>query len=291
MLGWAISKLKAAIQFTISEEDSLSKDHLSTDDWNLLTSIRDILKAFYDATQATEPRKSTIDLTIPTLDFLVEQFDQAIEQFNHHDILRESLQAGLTKLLEYWNKTQLSPVYIAAIVLDPRNKLEYFRSWEPEWVPEMRQRLRRSWESTYRSSTGLPQRPSTSHKSTDNEFFKWRESKRQDVYNDIDELDHYLGLGPVPLDDEIAAIDWWISSDQQKKYPLLSKMAIDIYSIPPMSAEPERVFSQTKLIITDLRNRLQMDAIEVLQCLKSWFRIGIYTDEELHEIMKQSNQK
>ena len=64
-------------------------------------------------------------------------------------------------------------------------------------------------------------------------------------------------------------------------------MAVDIYSIPPMSAEPERVFSGTKHTITEQRNSLQIESIEVLQCLKSWFRIGIFTGEELHEIINQ----
>jgi hypothetical protein len=44
-------------------------------------------------------------------------------------------------------------------------------------------------------------------------------------------------------------------------------------SIPAMSADPERLFSSAKLLITDLRNKLGMDIIEAFECLKSWYKI------------------
>jgi hypothetical protein len=50
-------------------------------------------------------------------------------------------------------------------------------------------------------------------------------------------------------------------------------MAIDILSIPAMSAELERLFSSAKITITDRRNRLGVETIEALKCLKSWFGI------------------
>jgi hypothetical protein len=60
---------------------------------------------------------------------------------------------------------------------------------------------------------------------------------------------------------------------QQALYPYLSVLALDILSIPAMSAEPERLFSATKLMITDIRNRLGIKMIEALACLKSWYKL------------------
>lgn len=65
---------------------------------------------------------------------------------------------------------------------------------------------------------------------------------------------------------------WWLEPAQQKMYPNLSKMAIDLLSIPAMSAEPERVFSGIKLTITDIGNRLQEGSINASECLKHWYR-------------------
>lgn len=66
---------------------------------------------------------------------------------------------------------------------------------------------------------------------------------------------------------------------------MLSRMAVDILSIPAMSAEVERVFSATKKTISEGRWNLNPTAINGIKCLRSWFRAGYYTMEELHEII------
>ena len=100
-----------------------------------------------------------------------------------------------------------------------------------------------------------------------------------------DELEQYLSEPLLMGSNDISAIEWWLLLEQRQRLPLLSKMAIDIYSIPPMSSEPERVFSGTKHTISDQRCSLKIEAIELLECLKSWFRIGIFTQEDLHSVI------
>jgi hypothetical protein len=51
-------------------------------------------------------------------------------------------------------------------------------------------------------------------------------------------------------------------------------MAFDILLIPAMSAEPERLFSSAKITITDCRNRLGIESIKAIECLKSWLSKG-----------------
>ena len=58
-------------------------------------------------------------------------------------------------------------------------------------------------------------------------------------------------------------------------------MALDILSIPAMSAEPERLFSGAKITISDRRNRLTIDTIQALQCLKSWLGIRDLVDDDI----------
>jgi hypothetical protein len=55
-------------------------------------------------------------------------------------------------------------------------------------------------------------------------------------------------------------------------------MALDMLLIPGMSAEPERLFSGAKLSITDRRNRLSIESIEALECLKAWMGIQELSD-------------
>jgi len=60
-------------------------------------------------------------------------------------------------------------------------------------------------------------------------------------------------------------------------------MALDILSIPTMSADPERLFSGAKITITDRRNRLGIDTIEALECLKSWLGIIGAVEDEIED--------
>jgi hypothetical protein len=52
-------------------------------------------------------------------------------------------------------------------------------------------------------------------------------------------------------------------------------MAIDILSIPPMSDEPERVFSGARRTVSWDRGQMVPETIEMRECLKHWKKSGI----------------
>ena len=118
---------------------------------------------------------------------------------------------------------------------------------------------------------------------TDNEYLQWMNQKQgiRATDNKNNELDKYLA-DPLVLSSDKTVHEWWCQLEQLTRYPLVSKMAIDNYSIPAMSSEPERIFSRAKLTVSDQRNSLKGETIEVLECLKSWFRLGIFTENDLH---------
>jgi hAT family C-terminal dimerisation region len=72
---------------------------------------------------------------------------------------------------------------------------------------------------------------------------------------------------PVPIDHPI---EWWRAN--QLLYPKLAQMAFDLLSIPAMSAECERVFSQAKLALGPQRNKMIEATLNAMQCLKNWSR-------------------
>lgn len=67
--------------------------------------------------------------------------------------------------------------------------------------------------------------------------------------------------------------EWWLAHEQQRDFPNLSRMALDVLSVPAMSASVERLFSSAKLTVTDSRNSLNIGSIEAIECLKSWRKI------------------
>jgi hypothetical protein len=64
-------------------------------------------------------------------------------------------------------------------------------------------------------------------------------------------------------------------------YPRLSQMAIDILSIPSMSADAERVFSGVRRTISWDRISLGSTNIERTECLKSWLQSNITAGRRL----------
>lgn len=57
-----------------------------------------------------------------------------------------------------------------------------------------------------------------------------------------------------------------------------------------MSSEPERVFSEANLTVSDQRNSPEGGTIEPLEYLKSCFRLEISTVEDLHAIDNDSGE-
>ena len=143
MLDWSIKRLKSVIIVIINEESDLAEDLLTVDKWKTLDHVRDFLQNFYDAIKATEDHEATLKEVLSIMDFLANIFEDAIVEFANHAFMLESLQTGLTKLLEYWNKNSRPLAYIAAVVLDPTVKREHFDTWDTEWRPNIKSTMKR----------------------------------------------------------------------------------------------------------------------------------------------------
>ena len=65
------------------------------------------------------------------------------------------------------------------------------------------------------------------------------------------------------------ALNWWLDPTHQANYLRLSQMAIDILSIPSMSAEAEQVFLGARRTVLQDRMSLGSTNIKRTECLKS----------------------
>ena len=77
-----------------------------------------------------------------------------------------------------------------------------------------------------------------------------------------DELDQFMNLAYAVWNGEQHLTGGWKEHSARIRFLMLSKMAIDIFSIPPMSAEPERTFFSAKHTISS-------ETLELLECMKS----------------------
>lgn len=141
------------------------------------------------------------------------------------------------------------------------------------------------WETKYKPAEGgvftLASQPSPASTEAPNDFLQWLKDDDDDGDVIGDEYIRYCSLPQVPGVKQ--GYKWWLEPTQQTNFPNLSRMALDILSIPAMSADPERLFSGAKITISDRRNRLGIFTIEALECLKSWLNIEILRDDDEDE--------
>ncbi|KIL54234.1 hypothetical protein M378DRAFT_92935, partial [Amanita muscaria Koide BX008] len=69
-------------------------------------------------------------------------------------------------------------------------------------------------------------------------------------------------------------------------YPGLSRMARDYHSIPATSVDVERIFSGGRMLLSYLRNRLQVESTRALLCVGEWCKKRIMTDKDLLAALK-----
>jgi hypothetical protein len=180
---------------------------------------------------------------------------------------------------KYYSKISDPPVYTAAIVLHPSNKWqEIENSWCSEWIYPAKSIVKQFWESEYKPKVGIVSESSfkststctSSTEITKTSYKKWYKERKRAQFP-TDEYDRFVQSEIVYNIDDPRR--WWLEETQQKVYPNLSKIALDMLLIPAISAKPECLFSGAKISITDRRNILGIESIEALECLGGYTRV------------------
>jgi len=160
---------------------------------------------------------------------------------------------------KYYQLTDNTEAYVVAMVLDPRQKYKYFFD---HWPRKYHAGVKRKTETMYKEFR-IDDDAATSMSMVDSQQSKKRKADDDDDDDDFDiiahrfgknnvvqdELEQYLKVPPLPVSTEEALsfdlIGWWRVNEMV--YPTLARIAYELYSIPSMSAEVERVFSRYHL--------------------------------------------
>jgi len=67
------------------------------------------------------------------------------------------------------------------------------------------------------------------------------------------------------------------------KYPILSRMARDLFAAPASTVASESAFSTSGRVISDYRSRLTSKNVEALICLQDWLRAEGHTNFKIAE--------
>jgi len=260
---------------------------LSEEDWLSLRALKDALQPFHEATMLLQSNSKEgfygfLWECLPVIEWLMQTLENATNSNGIHTRIGLSANDAWNKVKKYYKLTDNSPFYVAAIVLNPTHKWRYFEThWRDRkpWIKDAKSEMNRLWtrhkiqhQQAINEETSLPTNAHPSSETGPSTSFKsfLAQGYHQDDEGELtDEYRAYCQL-PTLQNKPHSLIYWW--RDQEPSFPLLAKLAYSILSIPAMSAECERVFSSSKLLVTPTRNRLSPQAIEASECLRNWYR-------------------
>ena len=175
-------------------------------------------------------------------------------------------------------------------MLNPLFKWQWFDAhWTtPNLAPALiqgRASVQQLWQSNYAEAyTNRPITPQ--HNGVGGEdgevndfaaFLFWTTAATAARVQVFDEYAIYVAEPPLVLltckeTNDFRALAWWTERTQRDRYLKLSKMAFDLLTMPVMSAEIERVFSECSLMLNTQRLSMSQETLEQLMCLKTWRR-------------------
>jgi hypothetical protein len=181
---------------------------------------------------------------------------------------------------KYYTMAEDAPVYTAALLLDPSKRMRYLeRHWPESWHENAVAGVRTIWEDEYKTKlkTGPTEsidKASASDKRQSNEWDALLEELEvtEDQGDSMDDLDDFIRAAPIRICG--SPLQWWCHRDQRRAYPQLSRMAIDILSIAPESADPEAAFSGGRRTLSWDRERMTCENLEKVECIGNWLREG-----------------
>ena len=121
------------------------------------------------------------------------------------------------------------------------------------------------WQEHYASRQGTSDKPVLTKAPTPREIMLGRSASVSKTTHE-DPFMNYIHRAPETS--EVDVLNWWLQYGPIE----LRQMALDIISIPAMSAEIERVFSSTKKLVTPERNALTTESLEKYELLRNWWR-------------------
>jgi len=240
------------------------------------------------------------------MDELLAHLEDAKTQYSDTMIysphLINSINPAWSHLAKYYGLVDLEPSLYGAVALHPDMKLKYFcDEWKarPEWIQTAVFTATQLWEKNYSYHRLDIDEPDTQNpynlqselpqsRSEIRQLPRWKPKKHACLSEDDCMQDQFqqfqLDTHHNSEYDLLNLIQFWWERLESPRWAQLARIALSIHSIPAMSAEVEGVFSSSKILITDRRNRLGDNVIGAVDCLKLWEKTGLIQTDEISEV-------
>jgi hypothetical protein len=258
---------------------------LTAADWAVITEYIHVLAPLKPATKrlgghGKSGALSSIAEIIPVFEVLLSRLEeqlQTYESFNHdeyneapEDHLAINLRAAIIKARAYYTKLDDSPAYYAATILHPRYNHVCDGAWahKPEWLTANNRNVEALWAQYNTSPKPQLRRPLTLSSDLDDAIDSLCNPTQVATNEDDDEYQRWKRSELVAEKDSYNA-----------QYPHLSKLALDVLSIPGSSCECERMFSELGDLLEPRRRNLSPEMLAAIQCVRRWRRAHLGNDE------------
>ncbi|KAG5054654.1 hypothetical protein GLYMA_03G093900v4 [Glycine max] len=250
----------------------------SLEEWNQVVKVCKLLEVFNLATHVI----SEVWKVKQILDKEIEDEDL---------FMRKMVGPMKKKFDKYWGECNMLMAIIS--VLDPRGKFHMVSicfplTYSKEVIDENIKKVKSSFEELYDEYVGLCLEESTSSVVNLDDNISSSSQFNTSVVTGFDEimsmlhekevvspikseLKDYLDEGIyVPNTNSFSALDWWRNNNM--KYRILSKMAVDILAIPISTVASESTFIAGGRVIDEFRSKLNEESVEALIYGGDWFR-------------------
>lgn len=277
---------------TLERESSCYLDVLTGEDWQMLSDSCLILKPFQNLAKRMEGHVKTgahgslwevfvaIESTLKELNNFKANYTQLIDEGQDKQFILASIKNSVVVLEKYRGYVRDSPAYFAAVITNPSLKLELFKQKAPRFLYTAQKSVQNLWAKEYIEFTGnmnasayIPQEPGTSTVSAGvnlSDFEQW--ITLPDSLPDLPQSDsymQYLSHPRIPTTDCQDLLGWW--KDNRFTEGHVTKLALDMLSIPAMSAEYERTLSSAEVMFNPHLDHLSDEVVEASECLRAWF--------------------
>ncbi|KAM3551723.1 hypothetical protein ARSEF4850_007735 [Beauveria asiatica] len=266
-------------------------------EWDTLKRTERFLSVFASGTLWVEGSEASLSQSLTLMDAILTFFEdqKVLYKSGPEKDLRmvHSIEMGWFILDKYYALVESTPVYAAAMLLDPSKRKHYLlQNWPEPWHQRTVDAAYLIWQKEY---AHLPHQPVAAATDIDGSH----SSAKKRVENELDRLKRRLKVQPTPQEEEdtfmafiedktidldslkISPLQWWLLPEQRRRYPRLHLMAINILSIAPSSAEPEQQFSGARRTQSWDRLRLSPGNLQRLECMGNWFARKLISSEEL----------
>uniref|UniRef100_I1PMA2 BED-type domain-containing protein n=1 Tax=Oryza glaberrima TaxID=4538 RepID=I1PMA2_ORYGL len=259
--------------------------------WYVVERFFQFLETFHDCTiLSSQVYHPTANLILHN----ILEIATLLKEYENDELLGSAVFSMKQKYLKYWKN--LPMLYAFAFILDPRGKLrgllnllsligetinvdysnyysdvktklyEVFRKYELKFQGV---RLQRPPPAPTAGKKKLQWSRIWGGSSSSNNGGGGSSSAPSVDAGAVGELSNYLDSDAIRHESsDFNVLAWW--NDHKMSYPMLSKLARDVLTVPVSTVSSESAFSLTGRIIEDRRTCLSSDHVEMLLSVKDW---------------------